>query len=187
VDIAKWDAGTWIALGAAVFAGAAALAAWWQAKAAKDQVAVMRQQLRNETDDRHEAAGPVFSITESTEGADPAGKPAAQIMVVQKGGPGLSEVTVTVQRNEVVCGLFGEDTKKIVNSIIWKDNAPGTTRQLIASLNISGRRPFNVVLNFRCVEAVTGVTWNRTITTTPEVPFGIRKFGYRKASSADED
>jgi len=147
----------------------------------------MRQQLRYETDDRHEAAGPIFDIRESAEGAGPTGKPAAGILVEQMGGPPLSEVTVTVQRNGGVRGLFEEDSKKIVDSVIWKDNAPGAMRQLIASLNIRGRRPFNIVLNFRCVEAVTGVTWNRTITTTPSIPFTTRKFGYRPASSADED
>jgi hypothetical protein len=184
------DAATWIALGSAVFAGAAALAASWQAKAAKDQVAIMQEQLRNETDDRHEAAGPIFSITQSTLGSTPVGQDAAEIIVVQKDGPGLSEVTVTTQTNENVRGLIGEDGEKIVDSITWKDNAPGTTRQLIASLDIDWRgakQVINIVLNFKSVEVGTGATWNRTETTTPDVPFAMRQFRPRRALRTADD
>jgi hypothetical protein len=82
VNITKWDAGTWIALGAAVFAGAAALAAWWQARAARDQVAIMQQQLDNETDARREDAGPIFTITDSTTGSTPQSIPFARFTVM---------------------------------------------------------------------------------------------------------
>ncbi len=186
MDIAKWDAGTWIALGAAVFALAAAVAAAWQAKAARDQVRIMRQQLSNETDDRHEAAGPVFSIWKSAE-KDTAAGPTAEIMVVQEGGPRLSEVTVTTRLNEEVRGLIGEDGEKIVAAIIWKDNTPETSRQLMASLDPKGQEPVNVVLNFKSVEAETGATWHRALTTTPDLSFAARKFGRGRASPADKD
>jgi hypothetical protein len=187
VDIAKWDAGTWIAVAGAVIALVAAWSSWWQARAARQQVAIMRRQLQNETDDRHEAAGPVFSLRESVAGTTPKGQPAAKITVVQEGGPALSEVTVTVQRTEGIRGLFGEDGPEIVDAITWKDNAPGTTRHLLASLDLKGQGLCNIVLNFRVIEDGTGATWNRTRTTIPEIPFTIRKFGWPSARISDEE
>lgn len=186
MNIAKWDAGTWIAIAGAVIALGAAWSSWRQAKAAKDQVAIMQQQLQNETHDRHEAAGPRFSLT-GVEGMTPKGQPAAQITVVQEGGPALSEVTVTVQRSEGIRGLFGEDGPKIVDAITWKDNAPGSARHLLASLDTTGHRPYNVVLNFSAVEHGTGAAWKRTETVIPETPFTIRKFGWRAARVSDEE
>jgi len=144
-----------------------------QAQAAEDQVAIMQQQLDAEKADRHEGRGPDFTIPESTIEGEWAGKPVARIMVTQEGGPGLSEVTVTTQRNENVCGLIGNDADNTVPSIPWTDNAPGTTRQLKVSLETKYTEPVNVVLHFESVDSSTGATWWRTKTTNPSTPFQI--------------
>lgn len=147
----------------------------------------MRRQLSNEEEDRHEAAGPVFGIAESWEGDTPKGQPVAEIIVVQEGGPGRSEVTVTAQTNENVRGLVGTDGEKIVDSITWEDNAPRARRQLMVSLDPERAGVVNIVLNFKSVEVGTGVTWDRTETTTPKIPFAIRIFRPRGAWRAAED
>jgi hypothetical protein len=168
------NAGTWVAIAAAVVAAAGAVYQRWQAVAAKAQVTIMQQQLDDEKADRHEAAGPIFTVTKSTEGYTPARQRVAEIMLTQKDGPGLSDVTVTTQPNENVRGLIGNDGENIVDSIIWKGNAPETIRLLIASLDTKGNGPVNVVLLFESVEIATGATWNRTKTTTPKIPFQVR-------------
>jgi hypothetical protein len=192
VNITKWDAGTWIAVAGAVIALVAALAAGSQARSAKRsakaaddqvaaaraQVAIMQQQLSNEAADRHEAAGPVFGITESWEGETPKGQRVAEIIVMQEGGPGLSRVTVTTEPNEYVRGLIGLGIEQTLDCIVWDGNAPGTRHQVVVSVNKMRRsgsqEPGNVVLHFESVGVLTGATWERTKSTTPKVPFHLR-------------
>jgi hypothetical protein len=185
------NAGTWVAIAAAVIAAAAAwygrrqaVAAKAQAKAAKDQVAIMQQQLDNEEADRHKARGPDFE-TNSSIGIIEAGQPAAGIVVKQVGGPGHSEVTVTVQRNDKVLGLIGDNGGGIVDAIRWTDNAPGKVNILVVGLK--GVAPVNLVLDFKSVEAGNDKPWTCTKTIIPEIPFAIRQFGPRWASRVAED
>jgi hypothetical protein len=170
VNITKWDAGTWIAVAAAAIALFAAWASWRQAKAAKDQVAIMRRQLGNEEADRHKAAGPDFTTNPSI-GYTEAGKPVASIGVTQVGGPEHSDVTVTVRAAGDVLGLIGTDGNTIVDSITWTDNAPGKVNKLTVSLKRG--KAVDVVLDLKSVEAGTGKVWTCTKTTRPMPSMGI--------------
>ena len=172
MDIAKWDAGTWIAAVAALIALVAAWASWRQAAAAKDQVAIMQQQLKNEQQqlqndetDRHRAAGPKFEFDTASVIENPdTGQPVAKITVKQEGGPEHSEVTVTVRRTGDIHGLIGNDGRGIVDSIIWKDNAPGAKNVLKVSLERDD--PVDVALEFRSVEPGNDRPWTFTETTS---------------------
>lgn len=173
MDIAK-DAGTWIAVAGAVIAAAAAWygrgqaraanrsaeAADKQAAAAEGQVIIMRQQLAYDKADHHMAAAPGFTFPEST-----MGRRVALISVKQVGGPKLSEVTVTVQRDDYVRGLIGNDGGGLVETIRWANNAPGSIHHLKVSLATA--RPVNIVLDFTSVGAGTGETWTYTGATLP--------------------
>jgi hypothetical protein len=173
MDIAKWDAGTWIAVAGAVIALVAAWSAWRQAAAAKDQVVIMRQQLNNETADRHKAAGPNFEVA-SSRSTRAGQKPVADVGVKQVGGP---RVTVTVKRDGDVRGLIEDGGDNIVDSIIWTDNAPGQVRSLKVGLERDKR--VNVVLDFVSVEKGNEEPWKCTVTTRPEgtAQFGVSTVG----------
>ncbi len=174
MNITKWDAGTWIAVAAAAIALFAAWASWQQAKAAKDQVAIMRRQLGNEETDRHKAAGPDFTMNSSI-GYTEAGKPVAGIGVTQAGGPEHSDVTVTVRPAGDVLGLIGTDGVSIVDKITWTDNAPGKVNTLKVSLKRG--EPVDVVLDFKSVEAGNDKSWTCTKTTRPmpNMSFGTQE------------
>ena len=193
MDIRKWDAATWIAAAGAAIALVAALAAWWQAwlarraagaadlqaaaaqvqadaaqreaAAAEGQVIIMRQQLADAMDDKHAAAAPGFTFPASTIESTGKGKPPlAYIGVKQVGGPGLSEVTVTVTCDDNVRGFIAEDGS-IVGTIRWTNSAPDSEHELKVSL--AKADPVNVVLSFKSVAAGNGEPWTYTRTARP--------------------
>jgi hypothetical protein len=172
MDIAKWDAATWIAVVGAAIALVAAWSAWRQAVAAKAQVEIMRQQLQNETADRHKAAGPDFETKSSR--YTKAGQAVADVGVTQVGGPKVT-VTVTVKRDGDVLGLVEDGGDDIVESIIWEENAPGQVRTL--KVRLRQDEPVNIVLDFLAVEEGNEDPWTCTKTTRPQAPIQFGKAG----------
>ena len=146
----------------------------WPFGCCSTPVAIMQQQLENETTDRHEAVAPRFAVKSAVIEDDRHGQHVARLTIEQAGGATVSEVEVTARREGDVDGLLVNphafEPDYTTGAVVWKGSAPGMEHVLTASLEYNFWEPVNVVLDFVSRQADTGRDWKCTLTAVPRRP-----------------
>ncbi|MFG3071901.1 hypothetical protein [[Kitasatospora] papulosa] len=149
------------------------------AKAAQDQVKLMRRQIETEERDRFENRGPLFSVERAYTDESNVNVPRALVKVKQGSGPRLVSVVVSAT-GDGVDGMRGAyDSNSALEyrrerSIDLGTSTPGALHDVYVDLDFHTRRA-DVHLTLACVDEV-GARWVRSLGTRaepePEPPRG---------------
>jgi hypothetical protein len=170
--IARHQAAT--ATEAAELAERQAVAAEQQVKAVEDQVALARRQLDAEDAEREDTRGPQFDIESGYTDESDVNVPRGVLVLRQKSGPALSNITVNAS-GEGVEGLQGPDDPdsswgyQRVQSIDIGSLAAGGTKTVRVDLDYDTRET-TVVLHLECGERDGTGTWRRSAAKAIEPP-----------------
>ncbi|MEV7535373.1 hypothetical protein [Streptomyces hydrogenans] len=175
---------------AGVSAGAAGIAVWQsriaarsagsakiQAKAAEEQVELMRRQLDAEDSERHQAAGPQFAVTAAHTDTHDSSFPYGVLVLRQESGPALASVRITASGTGVE-GLRGQHHGEMgryhhVHEIDLGSMAAGTGTKTVQVALDYDHQETTIILHMEC-RAHDGRVWDRSVSSdvapAPEPP-----------------
>ncbi|MDX2591359.1 MULTISPECIES: hypothetical protein [Streptomyces] len=192
------DAETIVAITGAGISIAAAVISGSQARSAKEQLKLTKEQWKAQEEDRHEASGPQFEVESVTYGPHPAdvlmrsrpgGRPTAPndtrcaaIALRQTAGPALLEAIVRADgiylRNLAIArkihrnNQYGDEVSG-GDAVSTGPLAAGGTATVYIDLAPERKYPFPVHLSLLCHGRDTAIPWRRDITQTlhgPQAP-----------------
>ncbi|WP_148000702.1 hypothetical protein [Streptomyces sp. uw30] len=153
-----------------------ALSARRQADAAEAQVQLMQRQIDGEERERHDTRGPIFTLVGNRWiNEDGQGQLRATLRLLQKGGPALSSVKVTVSGNYVE-GVRPDPNDLGVQPSLYL-GASSADAQLEVCVGIEYRHvsPVQVSVRIDCVARDSASAWTRDLTANVETrPAAVR-------------
>ncbi|CAM5322562.1 hypothetical protein SCHAM137S_02014 [Streptomyces chartreusis] len=123
----------------------------------------MQRQIDGEEAERHAANGPVFALIGHWIEGDRQGQPRAKVRLVQRSGPALSSVLVTVSGNDVDGIRPDPEDMSVVSSLDLGESSAGAELEFCVGLEYQHVPPVQVAVRIDCQARDTAATWTRDL------------------------